>query len=495
MIVAGTLPSIYPPASDLAGHIERRGIEQIPDDERHAKSKDLAWVFFGSQINYGSLVIGALPVAFGLDWKGALTADLVGTLIGALAVAAMALIGPLTGTNSTVASSAFFGQRGRYVGSFITQTIDLGYFALLLWVSAPPFVHACHVAFGLSEGQVEIKVALLLVALLVLTLGIFGHATLVVFQKLTGFISFVGIALILWFCLGHFKPTPASNIPLVLGGWWPSWMLAVTVLISNAISYAPFSGDYARYLPSHSPPKAVFGWLLLGLVAGCLFGCGAGTLIGLSVNNPNATTLLMFGTLPRFLVLPVAIIGIIANVSNGGMVVYNGMLDLQAILWRLTRLKVGLLFSALGLIVSYIGLVAYNFSDSILAFCSIVTILVTPWTIINLVGYLRHGRVFVTADLHAFARGGQNGSYWYHAGFNIPAMIAWLGSVAVGLMFSSTSLFAGPLAKLAHGVDLSFLSAAGVGAALYIGLDLIVPSTAQILKNQRLIASAADPKC
>ena len=47
-------------------------------------------------------------------------------------------------------------------------------------------------------------------------------------------------------------------------------MLATTAQISNAISYAPFAGDYARYMPGRTPPRRLFGWSLLGMVAAFL---------------------------------------------------------------------------------------------------------------------------------------------------------------------------------------------------------------------------------
>ena len=102
-------------------------------------------------MTYGSVAIGALPVAFGLGWFSSFLAILVGTLIGSLFVALMALMGPKSGTNGTVTSSAFFGLRGRYIGSFITQIIDLGFFAMILWVSAPPLVQARARAPGLGN--------------------------------------------------------------------------------------------------------------------------------------------------------------------------------------------------------------------------------------------------------------------------------------------------------------------------------------------------------
>jgi cytosine/uracil/thiamine/allantoin permease len=207
------------------------------------------------------------------------------------------------------------------------------------------------------------------------------------------------------------------------------------------------------------------------MVAGCLIACLCGEAIGLAVADPFDPNTQMLAYLPGLLLLPVVLIGLIGNAANGGMVVYNGMLDLQAILWWMSRPRVGLIFSAIGLVIAYLGLIVFKASNSILALCAIVTVLVTPWTVINVIGYLRHGRRFDTAALQAFARPGERGRYWYTGGFNRPAILAWGASVVVGLMFSDTALFVGPLARRAHGVDLSFLSAAIVAAILYGLLD------------------------
>jgi len=468
---------------DAPGRIEKRGIEFIPETERRSRPRDLGFVFFGTQMTYGSLLVGALPIAFGLDWLGSLTAIVAGTILGSAAVGAMAVMAPKAGTTSTVISSAFFGIRGRYVGSFITQVIDLGYFAMVLWISAPPLVQAGHLVFGLPAGRVPLTIVLLALAILVLGLGIFGHASVVASEKITSVANAVCLVLLVLFCLAHVHAAPDPKAyPLVLKSWWPSWILAVTVMIANAISYAPYAGDYARYIPTRTPGMALFWWPFGGMVAGCVLGCLCGTLIGLAVPNPNEVVGEMYGFLPPLLVLPIALVGLIGNVSNGGMVVYNGMLDLQAILWRLTRVQVGLIFSAIGIAIGYVGLIAFDLTKSIVALCSIVTVLVTPWILIIVIGYFRHGRRFRARDLQAFG-GSDHGIYWYSGGISVPALIAWLVSVTVGMLFSDTSLFTGPLAALAKGVDLSFLSAAVVGSVLYLLLDRILPSAGSIRRD------------
>ncbi|MCB8879482.1 cytosine permease [Acidisoma cellulosilytica] len=461
---------------DLLGRIERRGIGFIPEAERHSSPRAMGFVFFGTQMTYGSVAIGALPVAFGLGWFSSFLAILAGTLIGAVFVAMMALMGPKSGTNGTVTSVAFFGLRGRYIGSFITQIIDLGFFAMILWVSAPPLVQAGHTLFGWGAGSVALTVALLLTALLVLALGIFGHATLVWSETIVSYASLIGLLVLAMVCLPHAAaaPNPKTN-PLVLGQYWPSLMLAVTVTIANAISYAPFAGDYARYLPGRTRSTALFLWPFGGMVLGCLIACLCGEIIGLAVHDPFNPNAQMLAFLPHALILPVVLIGLIGNAANGAMVVYNGMLDLQAILWRLRRVQVGVIFGVVGFALAYLGLIVFGAANAILALCSIVTVLVTPWSIINIQGYLRQRGGFQPAALQAFGPAGPRSPYWYKGGFNLAAVIAWTVASVTGLMFSDTALFVGPLSQAAHGIDLSFLSAAVLAAILYPLLSRAFP--------------------
>lgn len=466
-----------PQAIDVVGRIETRGIDFIPEGERHSRPRELGWVFFGTQMVYGSLVVGALPVAFGLNWWQSFTAIVVGTVLGSLAVGGMAMLGPRTGTNSTVSSAAFFGIRGRYVGSFVTQIIDLGYFALQLWVSVPPLLQAGNMLFGWPTTGPILTAGIVLMALITIAVGILGHATIVAYEKFTAVASMVCLALLVYFTLTHWNP-PQTPPKLQLDGFWATWALATTTQLSNAISFAPFAGDYSRYSPSTSRPASMFNWSLLGMVAGGIVALTCGEVIALGVQDAYAVTGSMVANVPLALLVPVVLLGFVGNVSNGGMLVYNGMLDLHAILWRMRRAQVGVIFGLVGIAIGYVGLVVYSLADLIVALCSIVTILVTPWIMINIIGWFQHRGRFSTRDLQAFAGHADRGIYWYTGGFNGGAVLAWVVGVVVGLLFCTTSVFTGPLVAVAHGVDLSFISSAVVAAAVYLAIGRVSAAAA-----------------
>jgi purine-cytosine permease-like protein len=87
--------------------------------------------------------------------------------------------------------------------------------------------------------------------------------------------------------------------------------------------------------------------------------------------------------------------------------------------------------------------------------------------VIMTIGHLmRHGQ-YAPMDLHAYAARERSSLYWFTHGFNVRAFLAWGAAVAVGMLFTSTSIFTGPMTRHVSGIDLSFTSAAVVGGVLY----------------------------
>lgn len=470
-------------SADAFGKVETHGIDYIPNEERHSRPRNLFWAFFGANFNFSALILGALPITFGLNWWSAATSILVGSIIGSASFAGMAIFGPKTGTNSTVSSAAVFGIRGRYVGSFIAQIIDLGFFALVTWAGAEALLTAAHRLFGTGTGNGPLAIALAVAAVITLAIGILGHATVLATEKFVSISNVIVMAIVVILAASHFHEH-SHGVPLALGTFIPTWLLAITVAIVNATSYGPFAADYSRYIPEQTPSVSVFAGAATGMFLSNTLALLVGAFIGLAVVDPSDPITGMLGFPGKGLMVPIVLFSFFGNCTNGAMCVYNGSLDLHAILWRLRRFQVGILFGVVGLAVAYLGTVVFNAINSINALVSIVTVLVTPWMMINIIGYFeRHGR-FDHVQLQAFKQ--QGGRYWYSGGFNVRAVAAWGVGLVVGLMFSNTSLMVGPLSSTASGVDLSFISSAIVGSVVY----MLIP---QSLAHVRLAPNPTEP--
>jgi cytosine/uracil/thiamine/allantoin permease len=120
--------------------------------------------------------------------------------------------------------------------------------------------------------------------------------------------------------------------------------------------------------------------------------------------------------------------------------------------------------------------VATNFLTNLEAFVTIMIVTATPWMVIIGIEFLISRNDIAPVDLHAFAIPGMRGKYWFSGGVNPRAVAAWLCGAGCGLLFSTNSLFTGPLESSVSGVDISWLVAGVVGGLVYLALRFALGS-------------------
>jgi purine-cytosine permease-like protein len=430
---------------------------------------------FAPQFGFGNMVFGSFGIVFGLSWWSTFTAVTAGAALGSLIFAGVAIQSPKTGTNNAVSSGAFFGVTGRYLGSLISLFIGLAFFAILVWTSGQTIINVLHRILGSGTGDVALSIAMLVVSLLSFVLAIYGHATLVASFRLIGIAS-AGVSLLALVVLaGKFHDVPGGDYRL--GEFWPTWVLTMVLAALLPITWGPFIGDYGRYIPSRAKGSTCALAAGLGIFAGCWLAEIIAAFATTTFTDPATDFATGFPAASPlwFAILLMIAPGGLANIESAAMCVYNAALDLQAVFWRLTRSQLTFVMSAIGLAVAYIALIAFDAIRSIEAFASLMVVTCTPWMVIMTIGHLmRHGR-YAPMDLQAFAHHAKTGAYWFTGGFNLRAFAAWGAAVAVGMLFTSTSIITGPLTGHVSGIDLSFISAALVGGGLYYGLVKMFP--------------------
>src|SRR5688572_4430830 len=255
-----------PAAADRPGRIEARGVEYIPEAERDSRPANLLAVFLGGNLAFSVIVFGWLPITFGLGFASAMTASLAGLALGTLITAPLALLGTRTGTNNTVSSGAHFGVTGRLVGSAITLAFALAYAAIAVWTSGDALIASAHRLFGTPLSNPALAVGYAVIAAEIAIVALYGHATVVALQKVI--VPVVGVLLLLGIpaFAGDFSATGSGEY--VLGGFWPTWALALTIAAAGPLSYAPSLGDYTRRISREHGDKPV----LLAATAGVFGG-------------------------------------------------------------------------------------------------------------------------------------------------------------------------------------------------------------------------------
>jgi purine-cytosine permease-like protein len=464
------------PQRDRVGRIEEAGVDYIPEAARDSRPANLATVFFGGNLAFSVIVFGWLPITFGLSWWSAVSASAAGLVIGTLVTAPLALMGPRTGTNNTVSSGAHFGVQGRLVGSGLTLAFALAYAAIAVWTSGDALVGAAHRLIGTPTGNGALAVGYALIAVEIATVALYGHGTVVALQKIV--VPVVGVLLLLGIpaFAGGFDAGHAGG-DYVLGGFWSTWMLSVTVAAAGPLSYAPTLGDYSRRISSRHGDRRV----LLAAGAGVSLGLFATTLFGaftaVTFTNPSDSYVadLVAGA-PGWYVLPILVIGLAGGVGQGVLNLYASGLDLEALIPKLRRVHTTLITSIAAVILLYVGTFALDAVNSITAMTLVLNGLAAPWVVVNLVGfYIARRKRYDPDDLQVFNRGRRGGRYWFTGGWNLRAVLAWTAGSAFGLLAVQTELYTGPLANLAGGVDLSLIGSGLIAGLVYVLALVVAP--------------------
>jgi purine-cytosine permease-like protein len=457
------------------GTIETHGVDYIPSADRKSHPRNLAWAMFGPQFGFGNMFFGSLVIVFGLGWWSAVTAIVVGTTVGSVIFAGMAIMAPKSGTNNATTSGAFFGITGRYLGSALSILIALGFTAILVWTSGQTVMVVFDRIFGTGTGDTQLSIYMAVIALGAFAVAIYGHDTIASMFKIISISSFVVCVLSVIVLSDKFQAVSGGEY--ALGKFWATWVLGVVVVASLPISWGPFIGDYGRYIPASASARECAGWAFLGMFGGCLISLLIGAYVATTFADPG--TLLATGY-PTVAPLWLAILlmftaGGLSNIESATMSMYNAGIDLQAIFWRFSRTQLTAVICVIALIVSYVALIGYDAISSVEAFVTLILAFVTPWLVIMVVGHLHRGGRYLTLDLQAFRVPGEKGAYWFNGGINPRAWIAWLAASGVGLLFTETSIITGPLPKHIDNIDLSFTSAAIVGGVVYYVLLKVWP--------------------
>ena len=473
-----------------AGSVEQRGIDYIPEEERAGQPASLFWVFIGAQLSFTVIVFGWLPIVFGLGWWSSVSAILVGLVVGSAIYAPFALFGPRTGTNSAVSSGAHFGVVGRLIGSLLAMVTAIGFFAISIWTGGDALIAGAHRLIGTPETDAMAALGYALTACVTIAIATYGYATVVAAQKFVipvlGGVMLIGfIALASKFDAGY------AGGEYLLGGFWATWLLAVATTMSLPISYAPFANDYSRYVPLRRSGRPLVLANGVGMFIGCAFACLFGAYMASIFGAAEASFVAgLIGISASWYVIAAIALGLLGSFGQGSVCLYGTGLDVSSLFPGLRRVPATLLISVVSLGLVFVGRFVWNAVDSVSAFVIILVVVLAPWVVINLIGYRQRRGWYDVTDLQVFNAGGRGGIYWFTGGWNLRAVLAFVPAVAIGLMFVNTTLFKGPWADAANGVDLSLASGAITAAVLYLAFTRLAPEPERLREEPERVVAA-----
>ncbi|MCW2760383.1 MAG: hypothetical protein JWR85_584 [Marmoricola sp.] len=466
-------PDLHP---DVAGRIEQHGVDYIPEEHRHSRPANIAWIMTGSCVTFPLIVQGWIPIALGLSWWASFWAVVVGAVVGSLLLAPMALLSPQTGTNNPIGSSAHFGILGRIVGSVLGLLISVLFTALAIWTGGDAITVSLARLLGTPDTTAARLVSYTLLGLAVTAVAIYGHATMLWMQRAVawtaGPLLLLGIV-VLWpkFDAGY------AGGDLALGSFWPTWVAGAIPAALVVVGYSLAIGDWTRYISSKKYSSAQ---IMGATVAGGVLGMGGPVLWGAFTASmfadPGAEYV---GTLvslsPLWFVVALLYLGLGSGVAQGTVNMYSTGLDLSSIFPRLRRVPSTGLVAIASYVVVVLGTVSGTIIDNLITVLDLLTIGFVSFVIVVAVGYVNHRGVYDPHALQAFARNEKGGRYWYTGGWNWRALVAFSLATVAGLCGLNTVWYKGPLVDLFGGIGLGFVISAVVASLTYVAFLTFFP--------------------
>lgn len=444
--------------TDTVTAIEAETIYPIPLDKRHGHPRDLFTIWFGSNMMMLTLVTGALATTvYALPLLPALVSMVVGSLIGGVFMALHAAQGPRLGVPQMVQTRGQFGSIGAAPITVLIVLMYIGFAAsnLVLGGEGLEFILP---GVGRMGGILIIAVATLLPV-------VFGYRMIHISAKLMSL--FCGLAVL--YCL----------FAIGVNGWDVLTSARESVIstrgvlgtISTAalwqIAYAPYVSDYSRYLPPDAKgEREAFIASFSGCVLGSLLVMTVGAMIGVIAHGASVVSTLGLqlghAAVPILVLLSLGIS--VANAMN----IYCGTLSTITVVQTFTpnlrhasrsRMATTLILLLISLAMALF--MAKSFLSTYSEFLELLMSVMVPWTSINLTDYyLIHRGDYDVASFFE-ADGGRYGHY------NKPAFFCYFVGILVQVPFLANGMYIGPMAKLFHGVDLSWCVGLLITTPLY----------------------------
>ena len=448
------------PPVDEVGKVESRGIDVVPAEERHGRPSSLFPFWLGSNIIITYMLIGGILVVLGLPLATAIAIAVLGNLAWVF-VGLMSVPGPRTGTATMVVSRAQYGINGNRLSCFFSWLVNVGYEGVDFAIAAL----ACYSLASYAGWNVStVWKAVILAGIIVISfvVGLYGHATVLAFQKF--FAWALGIAAVIFFAflLPHVKLSYHPAAPLHGSALTVAVMIAISVVLSGPLSY-PIGSDYSRYLPADTSARRVVAYTTVGGYIPAVALTVIGILAATAVNASDFTTSIR-AVVPGWFYPIFLLIVIFGVICNSILSVYSGGLSLQALGVPLARSRTVWIDVVIGTSLAVYGvLVASNFLTvlqnfllwSIYWYAPFFGVYMAELTLTR--GYY---------DGHELFRVG--GRYWFDRGFRWRGIAALLAGMIFAALASNTPYFKGALSTHAlSGGDLSAVGGFLIGFAVY----------------------------
>ena len=426
--------------------LESQGMAPIPEEHRYGGVYRMFTVWFTPNMELSGVFAGTLAVVFGLGFGLGLVAIIVGTIIGALPVAILCTWGPKTGTAQVPLARLPFGK-----------TIVLP--GAVQWLSSI----AWDALVGLFGGQaaqllfhVPFWVGVAIVLILEGAVSVYGYEFVHRLQEWGSAILIVLFVVLTVRIFQHHVVLPHNTVhgPTLLA----SFVLMVTISLSEGISWASYASDYSRYMKPGTSKAGIFWLTMAGLTASYVWVETIG-LAGASVLSDQTAAgvrTLMGGGFLGVLALIAIVFGAIASNSMND---YTGSLAFQALGARVKRPVTAVIVAVLAF-AAILWMNAGNTSGKFENLLLFTSYWIAPFCAIVMIDWHYNKDKYTPSFLRGALGFSRLGNGW-------PAIVSFVVAFGVMVPFMDTSIIVGPIANALKGADLAFYVGFVVAGVLY----------------------------
>ncbi|MET9383292.1 cytosine permease [Streptomyces sp. NPDC002928] len=455
-----------PPPFEKALDVELAGVEPVPADRRHGRPWSLFTLWFGANVQFATLSVGALSTSvFGLDLLPAALAITLGTLLSSALVGLFSTRGPLTGALQLIQSRGPFGRLGNLPSAAFTVVNGVGWCVVdtLLGV----FILRDLTGMGLAP-------ALLLMAAGQLLIAVIGYRLIHYVERGLAVLLVIVFAVV---SVYGFKEAGAEAPGEPAAGPTAAFLLVVAVSAARVIGWSAYASDYSRYLPATARPGRVFlaaggGSAVAGVWIGVL-GAALGT--AGAVADPSSTVSRL---LPDMLGIVVLLSLLLSTLASTVIDLYSGAMAALVAGFTIPRWVSVLVVGGLGTALSWYAAHG-DFARHLQDFLLMTGYWLAPWAavIVTACWWRERGR---PAMSKLYDPG-------HRFGWGLPAVLL---AVAVEIPFMNQSLYTGPIATAHPAVgSLGLLVGFAVAALSYAALTAWKPTPATVPAGAAAVAA------
>ena len=426
--------------------LEGQGMAPIPEDQRYGGVYRMFTVWFTPNMELSGVFAGTLAVVFGLGFGLGLLAIVIGTIIGSLPVAILCTWGPRTGTAQVPLARLPFGKTIVLPGT-VQWLSSIAWDALVGLFGGQAAALLFHIPFWLGVAIVLVIEGIV---------SVYGYEFV---HRLQEWGSIILIVLFLILTVRIFQHHVVLPHNTVHGGTlFASFVLMVTISLSEGISWASYASDYSRYMKPDTSKAAIFWLTLAGLTASYVWVETIG-LAGASVlGNQTAAGVraLMGGGFLGVLALIAIVFGAITSNSMND---YTGSLAFQALGARVRRP----IIAGVVAVLAFAAILWMNSANTAGRFQNLLLFSaywIAPFCAIVMIDW-HYNRDKYRPPFLRRALG------WSKLGNGWPAIVSFVVAFGIMVPFMNTSIIVGPFANDLGGADIAFYVGFVVAGVLY----------------------------